>query len=79
MFQIIIIIIISSREDIFTGRYVRVNSVFAKISSRENISNSLFAKISSRENKVLYSREQCIVNHIKKTEDNNLYRCCTEM
>ena len=23
--------------------------------------------------------EQCIVNHIKKTEDNNLYRCCTEM
>ena len=33
-----------------------MNSIFAKISSRENISNSLFAKISSRENKVLYSR-----------------------
>ena len=44
-----------SREDIFAGRYFRVNSIFAKISSRENISNSLFAKISSRENKVLYS------------------------
>ena len=43
------------REDIFAGRYFRVNSIFAKISSRENISNSLFAKISSRENKVLYS------------------------
>ena len=44
-----------SREDIFAGRYFRVNSwpIFAKISSRENISNSLFAKISSRENKVL--------------------------
>ena len=32
-----------------------MNSIFAKISSRENISNSLFAKFSSRENKVLYS------------------------
>ena len=45
-----------SREDIFAGRYFRVNSIFAKISSRENISNSLFANISSRENNVLYSR-----------------------
>ena len=44
-----------SREDIFAGRYFRVNSIFAKIYSRENISNSLFAEISSRENKVLYS------------------------
>ena len=44
-----------SREDIFAGRYFRVNSIFAKISSRGNISNSLFAKISSRENNVLYS------------------------
>ena len=35
-----------SREDIFAGRYFRVNSIFAKISSRENISNSLFAKCS---------------------------------
>ena len=43
---------IFSREDIFAGRYFRVNSIFAKISSRENISNSLFAKFSSRENKV---------------------------
>ena len=55
---------IFSREDIFAGRYFRVNSIFAKISSRENISNSLFAKFSSRENKVLYStstggRTQC--------------------
>ena len=32
-----------------------MNSIFAKICSRENISNSLFAKFSSRENKVLYS------------------------
>ena len=40
---------------IFAGRYFRVNSRFAKIFSRENISNSLFAKISSRENNVLYS------------------------
>ena len=32
-----------------------MNSIFANISSRENISNSLFAKFSSRENKVLYS------------------------
>ena len=32
-----------------------MNSIFAKISSPENISNSLFAKISSRENNVLYS------------------------
>ena len=32
-----------------------MNSIFAKISSRENISNSLFAKFSSRENIVLYS------------------------
>ena len=49
---------IFSREDIFAGRYFRVNSIyiFAKISSRENISNSLFAQFSSRENKVLYSR-----------------------
>ena len=46
---------IFSREEIFAGRYFRVNSIFAKISSRENISNSLFAKISSRENNVLYS------------------------
>ena len=46
---------IFSQEDIFAGRYFRVNSIFAKISSHENISNSLFAKISSRENKVLYS------------------------
>ena len=46
---------IFSREDIFAGRYFRVNSIFAKISSRENISNSLFAKFSSREIKVLYS------------------------
>ena len=46
---------IFSWEVIFAGRYFRVNSIFAKISSRENISNSLFAKISSRENKVLYS------------------------
>ena len=42
---------IFSREDIFAGsyfrgRYLRVNSIFAKISSRENISNSFFAKIS---------------------------------
>ena len=44
-----------SREDISAGRYFRVNSIIAKISSRENISNSLFAKFSSRENKVLYS------------------------
>ena len=41
---------IFSREDIFAGRYFRVNSIFAKICSRENISNSLFAKFSSREN-----------------------------
>ena len=46
---------IFSREDIFAGRYFRVNSIFAKICSRENISNSHFAKFSSRENKVLYS------------------------
>ena len=46
---------IFSREEIFVGRHFRVNSIFAKISSRENISNSLFAKISSRENNVLYS------------------------
>ena len=47
---------IFSREEIFAGiLYFRVNSIFAKISSRENISNSLFAKISSRENNVLYS------------------------
>ena len=46
---------IFSREDIFAGRYFRVNTIFAKISSRENISNSLFAKFSSRENKVLFS------------------------
>ena len=44
---------IFSREDIFAGRYFCVNSIFAKICSRENISNSLFAKFSSRENKVL--------------------------
>ena len=37
------------------GRNFRVNSIFAKISTRENISDSLFAKFSSRENKVLYS------------------------
>ena len=43
---------IFSREDIFAGRYFRMNSIFAKISPRENISNSLFAKFSSRENKV---------------------------
>ena len=35
-----------------------MNSIFAKISSRENISNSLFAKISSRENNVFYSTRQ---------------------
>ena len=46
---------IFSREEIFAGRYFRVNSIFAKISSRENISNSLFGKMSSRENNVLYS------------------------
>ena len=46
---------IFSREDIFARRYFRVKSIFAKISSRENISNSLFSKFSSRENKVLYS------------------------
>ena len=40
---------IFSREDIFAGRYFRVNSIFAKISSRGNISNSLFAKFSSRD------------------------------
>ena len=51
---------IFSREDIFPGRYFRVNSIFAKISSRENISNSLFAKFSSRENKVLYSTSKGI-------------------
>ena len=50
---------IFSREDIFAGRYFRVNSIFAKISSRENISNSLFAKFSSRGNKVLYSILKC--------------------
>ena len=49
---------IFSREDIFAGRYFRVNSIFAKISSRENISNSIFAKFSSRENKVLYSMQK---------------------
>ena len=45
------------REDIFAGSYFSVNSIglFAKTSSRENISNSLFAKISSSKNKVLYS------------------------
>ena len=32
-----------------------MNSIFAKISSRENISTSLFVKISARENNVLYS------------------------
>ena len=41
---------IFSREVIFAGRYFCVNIIFAKISSRENISNSVFAKISSREN-----------------------------
>ena len=41
---------IFSREDIFAGRYFRVMSIFAKISSCENISNSLFVKFSSREN-----------------------------
>ena len=46
---------IFSRKVIFAGRYFRVNSIFAKLSSRENISNSVFAKISSRENNVLYS------------------------
>ena len=30
---------IISREVIFAGRYFRLNSIFAKISSRENISN----------------------------------------
>ena len=49
---------IFSREDIFAGRYFRVNSIFAKISSRENISNSLFAKCSfvrsSRETLTLF-------------------------
>ena len=51
-----------SREDIFAGRYFRVNSIFAKISSRENISNSLFAKFSSREYTVLYSTPTHFVN-----------------
>ena len=55
---------IFSREDIFEGRYFRVNSIFAKISSRENISNSLFAKFSSRENKVLYSTQFSVVCHL---------------
>ena len=50
-----------SREDIFAGIYFRVNSIFAIISSRENISNSLFAKMSSRENKVLYSIYSCSI------------------
>ena len=58
---------IFSREDIFAGRYFRVNSIFAKISSRENISNSLFAKISSRENNVLYSSQQLVWTFILKT------------
>ena len=53
-----------SRVDIFAGRYFRVNSIFAKISSRENISNSLFAKFSSRENKVLYSNLKIVDRHI---------------
>ena len=39
-----------------------MNSIFAKICSRENISNSLFAKISSRENKVLYSIQSNITD-----------------
>ena len=39
-----------------------MNCIFAKISSRENISNSVFAKISSRENKVLYSISFTVVN-----------------
>ena len=55
---------IFSREDIFAGRYFRVNSIFAKISSRENISNSLFAKFSSRENKVLYSIQSKIHSNL---------------
>ena len=38
-----------------------MNSIFAKISSRENISNSLSAKFSSRENKVLYSIYVCLI------------------
>ena len=49
-----------SREDIFAGRYFRGDSIFAKISSRENISNPIFAKFSSRENKVLYSIRRCM-------------------
>ena len=46
-----------------------MNSKFAKISSRENISNSLFAKFSSRENQVLYSIGFC--NSIR--DENNEY------
>ena len=53
-----------SQEDNFAGRYFRVNSIFAKISSRENISNSLFAKVYSRENNVLYSS---LFYHLGKT------------
>ena len=37
------------------GKIFSREDIFAKISSRENISNSLFAKFSSRENNVLYS------------------------
>ena len=40
-----------------------MNSIFAKISSRENISNSLFAKFSSRENKVLYSIPRIVIDN----------------
>ena len=46
---------IFSREDIFAGGYFRGKIFSREQCIRENISNSLFAKISSRENIVLYS------------------------
>ncbi len=55
-----------SREYIFAGRYFRVNSIFAKISSHEDISNSFFAKISSRENNVLYSKCKRTTAHTRQ-------------
>ena len=74
---------IFSREDIFAGRYFRVKSIFAKISSRENISNSLFAKFSSRENKVLYSIQN--IRHVlercgaSSNQSQNQIRICTDI
>ena len=38
------------------GRYFSVNSIFAKISSREHITNLFFAEFFSRENNVFYRR-----------------------